>query len=76
MDFDNEEQCVFCEPPYVMVAPDRNRCVRERNTERQKNCQILFTDGTCLFCDFGYYLTLDGCVRNPELEFTYDNIER
>ena len=29
-----------------------------------------------MFCDFGYYLTLDGCVRNPELEFTYDNIER
>ena len=53
---DNEKYCVFCEPSYFLTPP-YGSCKKEKNTEKQKNCHLLFIDGTCRFCDLGYYVT-------------------
>ena len=54
LDEEDEERCVVCEAPYIRVFP-YNRCTREDGTEKQRNCRMLFIDGTCLLCDYGYY---------------------
>ena len=37
---------------------------------------MLSKDGVCEICNFGYYLSSNGCVRNTELEYTLDVMDR
>lgn len=68
---DNQEECLVCIASYILVLP-QSRCIRELNVLEQKNCQVLGEDGKCESCDFGYYFSSDGCVRNPDIEYTLD----
>ena len=72
---DDKETCAICEASYINVYP-YDRCIREDGTLEQRNCHMEFYDGICLLCGFGYYLSSNGCVRNTELEYTHDLMDR
>ena len=67
LDYNDELKCVLCNRSYVLYSSN-GLCVKERNTKQEKNCKRLSMKNTCIDCDYGYYLTQDGCIEDQEKE--------